>query len=1267
MNQLLRFIFMYLARLEIYGFKTFAQKVDLHFNDGITNIVGPNGCGKSNIVDALRWALGEQKMSVLRSEKLENVIFNGTSTRKPLNVAEVSVTVHNTKNILPVEYSEVKITRRIYRSGESEYYLNNMPCRLKDINDLLMDTGMGADAYSVIELKMVEQILSDNTEDRRRLFEEAAGITKYKQRRKQTLRKLDETRADLTRVNDIITEIEKNVNSLKRQTQKAKRYQKLEAQLKYEDIRLAHFEYHRFLELMRPLEEKLSGLEAEAERQMGEIALKESDNEELYRQLIEQEQTLRKAQEEMESTAQRIEAIEKEMLVARERRNNYEDLIRRYSEENTTLQSRKELWENRIQELNQQYNELQEQLRLAGEEYTARVQEQKQAEQELNSEKTRLEELRKQLVRLIDEMAKSRNQYQLAKNNIQNLERKIRELETEIDTHKELSGESLIQIDEKKSEQRQLHDQMESLRVELSTAETAIEENKNQLNLLHTERIRQETEVRTLQAQIELTRKAIESHEGFPESVRHVIQSAKPGITGTVADDLSVDDQYKKAIEALLGDSFACLIAGSESTVLEALHLLAESDHGHAAFLNIQDLPELPEPARQTDLSSVKDQICGLAADLIHAGSPRMIGWLLGDAVIVENFDVARQLAARYPHLRWVTLQGEIVQGKHYFKGGSVRKSTTSLIGQKETLRRMQNRLTESESALDQCLRQIQEKEQTIADAESRRQSLQNQWRDLEQTLHTLDKAIAQSQYEHRRATDVTEKNREALQNEQNELARFQEMLAELEPLLRKQEEERTKIELDNRQAESRVAELEKQLRIKTDRLNQITALRMKTESEVQSTLQHTESLKQQIKDADETVAHHKNESRQAEEEIRNIDDKMKEYESTLIELSRFKDQQEKERDRIEQTVSDLRERNTKMESELKKLRRQREEGLNSRHQLEQQVNDYRYEIRSILERIQREYEFDLTRDSLESLKPDEGQPENEEPPEPPNAETTVSAGATEEKNIEDVLIEDLPDEELNTSIYDPEAAKGLISEIRRKIKMLGLVNMEAFAEYEKEKERLDILVNQRHDLLEAEKQLMETIQTINSTAQKQFMETFEKIRQNFIRIFTSLFEESDANLELAKDEDPLEANIEIYARPTGKKVQLISQLSGGEKTMTAIALLFAIYLVKPSPFCVLDEVDAPLDDQNIDKFTKLLKEFSSDTQFIVVTHNKRTMEMAANIFGITMQEKGVSKVVAVKFKDPDNTTDDITEIIRRNQVADLTQDIKEPPMPRSE
>ncbi len=1257
---------MYLSRLEIFGFKTFAQKVDLHFDDGITNIVGPNGCGKSNIVDALRWALGEQKSSVLRSEKMENVIFNGTKSRKPLNIAEVSLTIQNTKNILPTEYTEVTITRRLYRSGESEYYLNRLPCRLKDINDLFMDTGMGADAYSVIELKMVEQILSDSTEDRRKLFEEAAGITKYKIRRRQTFKKLETTKQDLTRVNDIVSEIEKKVNSLKRQTQKANRYQRLMTQLKREDVRLAHFEFDKLQADLAPLTTQLNNLEGQAEQILGEISRKESDVEAIQTQLIGREQALRDLQLQLENQDRGIKTIEEEILVSRERKTYLQDLIRRYAEEKATLAERKRILEQQIHQLAEEIESLQSQYDGLSAQLADRKTDLAQSETITDAQKTELETYRKESVRLIDEAAKKRSAHQLTRNNIENIERRIADLERETALQNEHSGDALSMLDEHQYAQRQVTEKLEDLRQKMEAEERDAALLRTRLEDTRNRKLNLDAEIQVLNSRIAIVQKAIESHEGFPESVQFLLHAKSANLEYTVADMMSTEDVYKRALDTALGDSFSYLVAGDLESITQAIGRLSDAEKGVATFLNRRLLARGVQMPDQSVLDNVRGEFEGLAVDLVKCDDPDLAKILLNDVVFAKDFATASSLAERYPTFRFITLDGELVKGNYLVRGGRRSRSTDSVIGQRDTLRRLHEQVQRAEQESARLHSQILALEDDQRKAQQTQTDRQTELRATEQELLKIEKEISQREYEQKLSKEAVTRNQDTIDQARAELERFQKMLEELLPEIENLETLRGDMELRIRNAEVRLGELEMQRRAKSESVNEVLSSFLRMEGELNTRRGAIASCRSQISENEETSAKHESESQQATFEIERIDRDAVTRESDLVEMSRNREHTEKKRDQEETDVSSLRETVGKMEGELRKIRRQREDLLSSRHDLEQRYNDVRFEVRSLTERIQRDYDFRLGADSLDALNEAATDAAKDVAEDEIDTEESTADGAIEtgaEKAIEEVLASD-GSEDPNT--FDADLARQQIDDLRRKIKMLGPVNMEAFSEYQIEKERLDTLVRQRQDLLEAESQLLQTIDTINTTAQNQFMEVFDKIRQNFTRIFTSLFVDGEANLEMARDEDVLEANIDILARPTGKKIQHIALLSGGEKTLTAISLLFAIYLVKPSPFCILDEVDAPLDDTNIDKFTKILRDFSTDTQFIVVTHNKRTMESASNIFGITMQEAGVSKVVSVKFSDRDDKSqpDNIVDLINQNQVEVLSQEVKEPPSP---
>ncbi len=1258
---------MYLSRLEIFGFKTFAQKIDLHFDDGITNIVGPNGCGKSNIVDALRWALGEQKSSVLRSEKMENVIFNGTKSRKPLNLAEVSLTIHNTKNVLPTEYTEVTITRRLYRSGESEYYLNRLPCRLKDINDLFMDTGMGADAYSVIELKMVEQILSDNAEDRRKLFEEAAGITKYKIRRRQTFRKLETTKQDLMRVNDIVTEIEKKVNSLKRQTQKANRYQRLMAELKREEVRLGLYQYGRLNEQIAPLTEQLANLESVADRMLGETSLKESEAEKVRAHLISREQTLREIQLRLESHDKRLKDVEEVILVSRERKTYLLDLIRRYSDEKNTLSERRENLRVQIGALTTTVSELEARSRELEADLERRRSDLASADETIEADRKLLDDTRRRSVQLIDDIARKHSSYQVTRNSIENLEKRVEDLLRESREHESQTGDTLHALDQHEERRRQSAASIGRLQESLASTQADLELHRRQVEDLRTQKLQAEADIKSLDARAAILQKAIETHEGFPESVQFLLDRRSQEFKYTVADLMSSDDRYKKALEAALGDCFSYLVASNPEAVREAISLLNEQGRGSATFVHSARLGATGTPAVEA-AGALSNEVLGSALQLARCEDSALARWLLGDVLIVEDLATAMKLADRLPHLRFVTLAGELVKGNYLIKGGGRSRTADSIIGQRENLRRLMDRRQHLEEQTVRLSKQIVDAETLVQTDQAELAAGQSALRQLEQDLMELEKEISQQEYEQKRSQDTVARNLSTIEQTRAEIESLQNTLNRIAPEVDALERQRQDLELQVRQHEHRLIEQDKSRKEKADQVHECLSAALRLEGELKNHRHTIESSERQIVEYQETADKHESESRQAVEEIARIDEHIRAKETELVELNQSRTSIERERDAQETDVAQFREAASKLEADLRKMRRQREDLLNSRHALEQQHNDLRFEVRSLTERILREYDFDLARDAFESLDAAAGIPvDDDEPAETDSAPAPASSDEPNVRPVDEVLGEERSVEQ-PTDRFDATAAQEAIENLRRKIKMLGPVNMEAYSEYQAEKERLDVLTRQRQDLLEAEGQLMQTIDTINQTAQRQFMDVFEQIRQNFIKIFASLFVDGEANLQLAEEQDPLEAPIDILARPTGKKIQYIALLSGGEKTLTAIALLFAIYLVKPSPFCILDEVDAPLDDTNIDKFTKILRDFSQDTQFIVVTHNKRTMEAASNIFGITMQEAGVSKVVSVKFnsRDEKNRSDDIEEIIRRNQVEVLSQDVKEPPPEKS-
>ena len=1257
---------MYLSNLSIFGFKTFAQKVDLKFSDGITVIVGPNGCGKTNIVDSLRWCIGEQKTSVLRSDKMENVIFNGSKERKPLNFSEVSLTIENTRNILPTDYSEVNITRRLYRSGDSEYLINKVPCRLKDITDLFMDTGMGSNAYSVIELKMVEQMLSDKTEDRRNLFEEAAGVTKYKIRRRQTFSKLQSTKLDITRLNDIISEIEKKVGSLKRQIQKANRYNKLSEQLKFEEIRLALYKFNQLNVSLDPISERLTSLSSEADDALGSIAKEESQLEEINVVLIKHEQDLKAHQNKMDLHGDSMKAVEQDIVVDRERDRNLQESIQRYAQEKIELENKKQ---DHTQRFSQLWSELQR-MQQQQEEQRGRLDREmevlKTTEQSFQSDKERYENLRNQRLHQIEITNTRKNALDLLKQNLTNREQKYTELEQEIEDLQRSISTVTTELEQRGGQHQELIAGIEGIRSELEQKKLAQKEAQEMLEVLRSRKLQLDSEIKSLTVEIGILERTLRTHEGFPESVRYLFEQKIENMAQTIADLIDIDEPYKKPLEVVLGDNYADILCISESSIARGLALLKESNKGKATFINPARLESIPDLKPEFNRDELRPQVIGFADEMIRTDYPGVVSLFLSDVIFVDTFERATALANSYPTLRFVTLEGELVWGNFLISGGKSVVSS-SIIGQREKLEELKSELEQKQPQALNLQGEISGKDQEVTDLLSDIENLTNQLTEKQREHQMLEKAASERTYKIDHARELIQRHTASMDSMTAELADIRSKVQHLEPEVNELDAAMTALNHDLSVAQLELEQAEARHKAKAQEVQGLTNELLKMDSDINAIHNERNSIQEQLKEIEAAIEKRQREGEKAREEIERLKEQLAQHEEKLSNFAQIREGLEKTRDALEAQVSDIRQQIQAIETRLRKLRREKDEFINVKHGLEQEKQKVNFEIHNLMDRIRRDYDFDLRTkkfahvqkslfDAIRDLERAESgavetiiEPEDEAVEGMSEERQTLSTAIN--KSMEEIFEDELS-EHVQITDFDPEHSDRLVDDLRYKIKALGPVNLEAYAEHSEENERLELLTNQRQDLLDAEEQLLNTIDTINQTAKKQFLEVFAQIKEHFVHIFTRLFEGGEANLTIDEAEDPLEATIEILARPSGKKIQNISLLSGGEKTLTAIALLFAIYLVKPSPFCILDEVDAPLDDTNIDKFTNLLRQFSENTQFIVVTHNKRTIEAGQNIFGITMQEPGVSKVVSVRFSDKlKNGTDNIEELIRENEA----------------
>ncbi len=1191
---------MYLSKLEIFGFKSFAQKTVINFNEGITSIVGPNGCGKTNVVDAIRWCLGEQRSGVLRSDKMENVIFNGTASRKPMGMAEVSLTIQNTKGILPTEYTDVTITRRIFRSGESEYLLNKNLCRLKDITNLFMDTGIGANAYSVIELKMVETILSNKAEERRILFEEAAGVNKYKLRRRLALRKLDEVKADLTRVNDIVSEVEKKVASLERPAKKADRHNILSTQLRELELDLAEREFalfHLRIDELKKLREEKFQRKIQIE---SEIARLEDEIKDAREKLLVIESELAEKRNLITEQTDKIYQVQNSVSVKTERKNSLEKNREKYSQELIEL-------ENELRNAEELIFSGRNNLINLDESFKQKELQKQRIEKQLEELNSSLEKKRSELKAHSDILLEKVKQITNKENELKNIDKSLTDFYTRIEKLNEKIQNIantiaktvgfVEELGSERDETKRKIEQAEQLFVQKQNEKLKLE---SELTHLKEKEVEQKGLIKTLKEKIEFIQNLIENLEGVSKGAKALLEnkSLLRGETTILAHIGNTDERYRFAVEASLKNNLNNILVESIDDLLKGIEYLRNKKIGKASFffppngnetkLNLFDrIANFIWKNKAKKLSSETGFI-GWAIDFIQTDSKwkNFFDKILKKTCIVDNLDAAFSLYKKYPQFNFATLNGDLISAEGIVEAGSEPKLDDSLFGRKQLLENLRKELPSHENKLVELQKEILWKEEQLNAIDLA--VLSERGKMLVNDLANVEKQIAQFEYEIKKSNDESDKT-------QKEIQEFAALANELDNQKIKVSEELEALKAEQIRLEAKQKTLEEEFRdIRNNHNETLTALN-NLKIEIERTLGEIKNTNNAISRAEESISsikfnieRRKNDINSAEEEIHNIHTELESESNNLEALQTAKDELNKLLEEVDERYRKSRSEVNNKENELKKLRNEREQFSNIIHKSEIDLKELEMKKDSLIEHIKETYSLNLEKKSFDDL----------------------DSFNFNERHLQ-------------------------VQELKEKIKNLGPINLLAYSEYEEEKQRLEFLHKQRDDLIESEKDVIKTIEEINQTAQAQFRETFDKIRENFIKIFRTLFDPGDeADLRLEENDDPLEAKIEIIAKPKGKRPQSIDLLSGGEKTLTAIALLFAIYLVKPSPFCILDEIDAPLDDANIDRFTRILHEFKKDTQFIVVTHNKRTMEAAETMYGVTMQEEGVSKLVAVQFNE---------------------------------
>ena len=1171
---------MRLKSLEIKGFKSFADKTIVNFDEGVTGIIGPNGCGKSNIVDSIRWVIGEQKISHLRSENLDSLVFNGSRTRSASGLAEVSLTFENTKNLLPTEFSTITITRKFYKSGESEYRLNDVQCRLKDIQNLFLDTGVSTDSYAIIELGMVDDIIKDKENSRRRMLEQAAGISIYKTRKKEAKLKLDATEQDLARIEDLLFEINNQLKSLENQAKKAEKYYEIKKDYREISVELAKAALEGFNITYRELNEQS---ETEIDKRIkleAEIATEEAAIEQEKIGFIDKERALQSMQHSFNDLLQTLRSKENDKNLASQRLNflkeraaSMQDFLEKGEGQLKGLEESIAFTEEQVGDEENKLESLRQQL----EDLKTGVEDKRKV---FDEKRVGLDSLRNENLSVQRNQFEAEKKVAVADTSIQNLERSLEQLEEEA----EVRSSQMKQLEEEKSEKEL---ELETRRTDLQQLQEQHERTKDQIlqTQAELEQLRQQLadENRVLDSrknEHDLLKSLIDSMEGYPESVKFLHKNSGWNHTAPILSDIIyVKEEYRAAVENVLDPYLNYYVVNNLQEGLQAVHLLDDNKKGKANFFLLDKFTEEPPTSSHQPDNTIP------AMDVIEVDPQfrQLAVYLLGNVFIAESEDALVNSNGS------VILEkhGKYVKGKYSLSGGSVGLFEGKKIGRVKNMEKLREEIIAQEKIVSALKSTIQArhnevigfneqlKEHAIRQTQEAINQLTNQVFSLEnkiENLHALQSSSRIKMEEQQQALQDTMNSIEGTRNQWMELVT---KLNELRATLKTAEDDYKSVEDDYNQSSAAYNEFNLQV---TRQQSKISGLR-----------QELEFKNNQLHNLRSQIENNASQLKMTEENILESEELLATAEVSLVELMRRKEEEERTLNEADQAYYNLRNELNAKESELRHKVKEKDHIEHLLSAIKDKLNELKLQLAGMKERLNVEFRI----------------------------------------NLDDIL--DQP----RTSDTPVEELQEKSDRMKKRLENLGEVNPTAIEAFQEMKKRYEFILEQKNDLTTAKDSLMQTIQEVEATANQQFLDTFNKVRDNFQKVFKALFTEEDtADLVLESPENLAETSIDIVAKPKGKRPSSITQLSGGEKTLTATALLFAIYLIKPAPFCILDEVDAPLDDANVGKFTNMIRQFSENSQFIIVTHNKMTMGAVDVIYGVTMQEPGVSKLVAVDFRN---------------------------------
>lgn len=1171
-----------LKTLEIKGFKSFADKTVLHFDEGVTGVIGPNGCGKSNIIDSIRWVIGEHKISNLRSENQAGLVFNGSRTRSASGMAEVSLTFENNKNVLPTEFTTVTITRKFYKNGDSEYRLNDVACRLKDIHNLFLDTGVSTDSYAIIELGMVDDIIKDKENSRRRMLEQAAGISIYKTRKKEAKSKLDATEGDLNRIEDLLFEINNNLKTLESQAKKAERYYEIKKDYKEASIELAKAALEGFNITFRDLTEQqqqetdrkfaleaeISTDEAAVEQDKLHFVAKERELQVLQRSFNELVSTIRTKENDKNLASQQLTYL-------REREKGITDFLGSAEGQLNGLTESIAFTETQVTDEAEVFESMQDELETLQE----MVDEKKQ---HFSEKKLHLENLRRDQQQWQRQQFEAEKKVAVADTSVQNLQRGIQQLQEE-------KTSRLAQIQQLEDEKSTLQDNLQTSKEELEDMIAFQEETKGkiltaqgEIEGLRDKLVDENRKLDSKKNEYDLLKSLVDSLEGYPESIKFLKKNNEWNNKAPILSDIFFcKEDYRTCIENLLEPYLNYYVVNNAEEAVQAIRLLDGNKKGKANFFILDQFNHQagglftpPGTIPALDVVEIDEKYKGLG------------NYLLGKVFVADDLTSINFSELPEQDVLITEKSGKMHRGKYSMNGGSVGLFEGKKLGRAKNLEKLDAEIRELEGVVSSLKAKLQAKHDEVLGYNS--QLNENKINAARERVNQLNNQLFGLQNRIENFHHMIETGNKRLAEMEGSLATNEQSISTVRDELDTLNDRVNSLHDSIVAAERSSQEAEQQFNQANVQYNNQNLQHTRQQSKVQALKQELEFKRKQLTDLHAQIESNR---RQLEDTAGNIaaaEDRLNTSEDGLLELFRRREEEEKAVNEKDQEYYNFRNHLQELESVLRSKQKTRDMLDQQLNQIKDKVNELKLQLASMKERLSVEFKV----------------------------------------NLDEILDED------RTGTQSVEDLQANAERLKKRLENMGEINPTAIEAYTEMKKRYEFILEQKNDLVNAKESLLATIQEVESTANQKFLDTFNQVKENFIRVFKALFTEEDQCDMILNDPTNLaDTGIEIIAKPKGKRPAAITQLSGGEKTLTATALLFAIYLIKPAPFCILDEVDAPLDDANVGKFTNMIRKFSDNSQFIIVTHNKQTMAAVDVIYGVTMQEAGVSKLVPVDFR----------------------------------